>query len=339
MGRFPFPAYPNSWYAVAWSSEVAVGQARPVRYFGRDLVVFRGEDGVAHVLDAYCPHLGAHLGVNSQVVGNTIQCPFHAWRFDGTGACTHVPYSPKVPPKARIRSWSVKEINGAIMVWYHDRGDAPSFEVPHVAGVGAKEWRHLGFRTIHVRSHIQEMNENVYDVAHFVYIHHFAELPPSEVEEDGPFATVTLRGSARYAGKAFPADTINLMYGAGVLVIHLISVVEFKVIVLKTPVDEDVVEHRYAIVMKRKNLFVDLLLKPIVVYQVTADIKTDRHVWERKVHLAKPMLVKMDGPIMRFRKWHQQFYSPTTIPLGLPPAAPEPVTAEEAASEAIAASA
>jgi hypothetical protein len=59
--NFPFPI-PISWYAVAYSDELEGGQVLPLSLLGRELVAFRGEDGVAAVLDAYCPHLGAHLG-------------------------------------------------------------------------------------------------------------------------------------------------------------------------------------------------------------------------------------------------------------------------------------
>ena len=61
MGRFPFPI-PSGWFAVAFSSELEAGEVKPVRYFGKELVLFRTSDGEAHLLDAFCPHLGAHLG-------------------------------------------------------------------------------------------------------------------------------------------------------------------------------------------------------------------------------------------------------------------------------------
>ena len=31
--------------------------------------------------DAYCPHLGAHLGHGGIINGECIECPFHAWRW------------------------------------------------------------------------------------------------------------------------------------------------------------------------------------------------------------------------------------------------------------------
>jgi nitrite reductase/ring-hydroxylating ferredoxin subunit len=91
-GRFPFPI-PNGWFIVAASDEVAPGDVVPLYYFGRDLVLFRGADGTPFVLDAYCPHLGAHLAAGGQVEDGCIRCPFHGWKFAGeTGRCVEVPY-------------------------------------------------------------------------------------------------------------------------------------------------------------------------------------------------------------------------------------------------------
>jgi phenylpropionate dioxygenase-like ring-hydroxylating dioxygenase large terminal subunit len=86
---FPFPM-PNGWFPVAFSDEVPAGQVRAVRCFGEELVVWRGLDGIAHVHDAFCPHLGAHLGVGGRVEGNALRCPFHAWLWAGDGRCLDV---------------------------------------------------------------------------------------------------------------------------------------------------------------------------------------------------------------------------------------------------------
>ena len=63
---------------------------------GEQVAVFRGQDGKAYVLDAYCPHLGANLAVGGRVVGSCIECPFHGWQFRGNdGKCTKIPYAEK----------------------------------------------------------------------------------------------------------------------------------------------------------------------------------------------------------------------------------------------------
>lgn len=46
--------YPEGWFQVAYSTEVADSQVVPLRYFGQELVLFRTQSGAAQVLDAYC---------------------------------------------------------------------------------------------------------------------------------------------------------------------------------------------------------------------------------------------------------------------------------------------
>jgi nitrite reductase/ring-hydroxylating ferredoxin subunit len=53
---------------------------------GHRVAVFRDDDQVFAV-DAACPHAGNPL-VEGDVLGTTLVCAFHGWRFDlETGAC------------------------------------------------------------------------------------------------------------------------------------------------------------------------------------------------------------------------------------------------------------
>ena len=73
--RFPFPV-PNGWFVVAESRDLEPGDVQSLYAFGRDLVLYRTEGGEAHLIDAYCPHLGAHIGAGRKVDGEGIRCPF-----------------------------------------------------------------------------------------------------------------------------------------------------------------------------------------------------------------------------------------------------------------------
>ena len=68
------PDFPIGWWSVARSHELKPGDVKAVSALDRELVVYRTEAGEARVHDAFCPHLGAHLGVNGKVVGESIQC-------------------------------------------------------------------------------------------------------------------------------------------------------------------------------------------------------------------------------------------------------------------------
>ena len=69
--RYPFPV-PNGWFVVATSAEIAPGEVRALHYFDRDLVLYRTDSGEPRVLDAHCPHLGAHLGYGGSVAGDRV---------------------------------------------------------------------------------------------------------------------------------------------------------------------------------------------------------------------------------------------------------------------------
>src|SRR6185437_1246938 len=72
MPRLPHDPFGYGWYQVGYADELASGAVRPVRALGRDFVLWCGGDGQAHLMEAYCPHLGAHLGYGGRVRGNEI---------------------------------------------------------------------------------------------------------------------------------------------------------------------------------------------------------------------------------------------------------------------------
>ena len=58
LGSF---AFPRGWFAVASAAEITRAPFN-VHYFGQDMVLYRGASGRVVMLDAYCPHMGTHLG-------------------------------------------------------------------------------------------------------------------------------------------------------------------------------------------------------------------------------------------------------------------------------------
>lgn len=88
------PPYPNGWYGILESSKLKTGESLYISCLGQHFAVYRTKSNKVFVLDAYCPHLGANMGIGGRVVGDNIECPFHQWSFRGTdGLCTNIPYS------------------------------------------------------------------------------------------------------------------------------------------------------------------------------------------------------------------------------------------------------
>lgn len=121
--------FTQSWYAVSPSSEVPAGKVVGVPFLNGRAVVFRGEDGVAQVTSAYCPHLGADLAVGD-VVGNQLRCAYHHWAYDRQGVCTRTGTGEPPPPGARLFRFPTVERYGAIWAF---NGEEPLFELPSLS--------------------------------------------------------------------------------------------------------------------------------------------------------------------------------------------------------------
>src|SRR5262245_21520613 len=108
------PPFPTGWFAIAFSADLVSGAALTTRFCGQELVVFRDSSGRPAALDAYCPHLGAHLGKGT-VCDEGIRCPFHGWLWSSQGRCLEMPYGGRISPGAKTRSWPVAEQDDVIL--------------------------------------------------------------------------------------------------------------------------------------------------------------------------------------------------------------------------------
>jgi len=141
--RFNLPI-PFGWFAVGRSEDLKVGDIVPFQLGDEEFVIWRGEDGVVRGLDAICPHLGAHLGHESKVVGNSIRCPFHHWQFGGDGGVVSIPYQDKVPltlrKPCRERSLPIHEDLGIVFAWWHPHQADPLFALQAVPEITEEGW-------------------------------------------------------------------------------------------------------------------------------------------------------------------------------------------------------
>jgi len=303
--RFPFPI-PVSWYHVVDAGELAPGTVRSVHWFGRDLVVWRGEDGVACTQDAFCPHLGAHLGVGGRVEGTTLRCPFHGWRFDGDGACVEVPYSDRLNRKANLRSYATLERNGLVFAWYHPFGAPPAWEVPVVPEYGDPAWTPYVSTSYTIATIPQEMAENTVDPAHFRFVHgteHVATV--EEYRTDGP--TALMRSKQGYVTPRGSVEgRIDVeSFGPGFTLTWFGGILDALLVGTTTPIDDETTVVRFNFTVREPAG----RLADAFIAEIDRQVRQDIPIWEAKRYLASPALADTDGPIMRFRAWYRQFYA------------------------------
>lgn len=313
---------PLGWFAVEYADKLAVSEVKPLYYFGRDLVLFRTESGTVKLLDAHCPHLGAHIGHGGKVEGECVSCPFHAWKFDGAGFCTDVPYASRIPPKADgkqvIRSYPVVERNGMIWAWYHPQDEAPGFDVFQIPEFLSPEWTDIESYDWTFNCIIQETGENAADIAHFVTVHGNAGMPLADVSMDGhqratlmvaQAPAMNAEGHVDHSGEQFETGRLeSYNYGPGLSYQKFTRMFDIVMMGALTPIDDQTMRMHFCFSMPKAQSGDHALyaqgFRDEIVHQVEQDIP----IWENKVYRDQPILCDGDGPIAQYRKWFSQFY-------------------------------
>ena len=311
MSRFPFPI-PYSWYQVGWGADLQPGDVRPLHYFGRDLVLWRDADGVAHLQDAICPHLGAHLGHGGHVRQCNLQCPFHGWLFDGEGRNVEIPYSERVNGKAKLFTYPLVERNGLLMAWYHPDRIDPLFDLPEVPELNDP----VGFsdpvgRSFEIPAAWQEIAENQVDVAHFRYVHNTDIVPEvAEYTTDGHMSY--LRSTQKFPTPRGVVDgRIDVdTHCPGFGVIRFSGIVDTVLLGCNTPIDAERCQLRFTFTVRRLGDEASTsAVGAAFVEEVSRQVQEDIPIWEHKGHVTRPALADTDGPYLQFRRWASQFYA------------------------------
>jgi nitrite reductase/ring-hydroxylating ferredoxin subunit len=302
--RFPFPL-PYGWFTVARLDEVPLDPVSTHRLFGRDLVLWQA-DGERRLVDAHCPHLGAHLGVGGRVEGDCLVCPFHEWSYGLDGTNVAIPYADKPNRKARLRGYPLAERNGSLLAWYHpDPTIEPLYDVPSLIGPEAVLVHRFDRELATVW---QEIAENSVDMAHFVSVHGTAQMASvGEMTVDGPFRTVRSEQTFSSSKGELPATLTSRSLGAGQ------GHVEFELfghtviaVSSTTPVEDERCLQRFTFYTDGSD--VAARIAPGFAAEVERQFDQDIPIWETKAYLPVPALAPSEKPVTEFRRWAAQFY-------------------------------
>jgi phenylpropionate dioxygenase-like ring-hydroxylating dioxygenase large terminal subunit len=323
---------PFGWFVVGFSSDLAVGEVKPISYFGKQQVIFRTESGEAKVLDAYCPHLGAHLGHGGKVSGESIACPFHGWQFNGGGQCTAVPYAKNMPPKVAgdkqaVYAYPTVERNQMIWAWYHPQQIAPTYDVVAIPEFEAADWNIAEKREWIINTSIQEAAENGSDQAHFVYVHGTVDVPATDTVFEGiqrvgklvaKVPALLEDGSFDPSGATANIYLTTTNHGPGIGHQQFTGALESVMVGVSTPVTNNQMVLRFVFVEPKSMSAGQQMMAAFAKNELCTQVEADIPIWEHKVYLESPTLCDGDGPIHQFRKWFKQFYAePTAAPTNL----------------------
>ena len=168
------------WYFAALASDLKPGKLARYEILGEPVLLGRSKAGQLFGLKDICPHRAAPLSAgrfHTEASGaETVECPYHGWRFRADGACAAIPSLVSDQAfdveRIRVRRYPVAESQGLVFVWMgaDARGTAEPSEpppvFPGVVGGGPKLVDHMDFD-----AHIDHAVVGLMDPAHGPYVH------------------------------------------------------------------------------------------------------------------------------------------------------------------------
>lgn len=126
-------ALTDVWHFAALARDLRPGKLQRFEILGEPILIGRGRQGAVYAVRDICPHRSAPLSagkLTTEVDGReSVECPYHGWRFGLDGACTAIPSL--APDQAmdvsriRVRRYPVRESQGLVFIWF---SSDPRFE-------------------------------------------------------------------------------------------------------------------------------------------------------------------------------------------------------------------
>lgn len=168
------------WYFAALAADLKPGKLQRYELLGEPVLLGRTRAGQAYAVRDICPHRAAPLSAGKLVREadgrETVECPYHGWRFGTDGACTAVPSlvsdQQMDVSRIRVRRFPVAESQGLVFVWvssdprFDGEPDEAPPTFPGVVGGAPKLVDRMDFD-----SHIDHAVVGLMDPAHGPYVH------------------------------------------------------------------------------------------------------------------------------------------------------------------------
>ena len=157
------------WHPIAAATQLDEYPVRRVKLLGESLVLYRDRSGNLGLIGDTCAHRRVNLGFGiPEVVG--LRCPYHGWRYDGSGQCVEMPEEAKdssFPSRVQIPAYPVKELAGVIFAYL---GPDPAPLLPNWDLFVAENVLHdVGFQVLDCNW--LQIQENDLDPAHLEWLH------------------------------------------------------------------------------------------------------------------------------------------------------------------------
>ena len=321
----PLNPFPTGWYVLAESKDIGANTHMARTFMGRQIIVWRDEGGRLLVADAFCPHLGAHLGpeAGGLLKDNRLVCPFHGFEYEASGKCAKVTQG-SAPSALKLASYPVQEVNGYVYAYYDDERRTPEWSIPDVEEAG---FEHRAIAKRRIRAHPQITSENSVDWAHLAYLHGYDNLKQrQDTEVEGPILKAYYAFDRGMTAPLFKHIRFHVeidvnVWGLGVSTVKVSGLeigLKARQWMLATPVDGEYIDYwlateihaapRVGGLHRLPKALVLPWLSKIINKELVTEVGFDEQVWSSMAYQPNPALCQADRDIFRYRQYCQQFY-------------------------------
>jgi ferredoxin-NADP reductase/nitrite reductase/ring-hydroxylating ferredoxin subunit len=123
-----------AWHPIAAAADLPFRHVFHGKLLGRELAVWRADDGHVNVWDNRCLHRGVRLSIGMND-GAELKCQYHGWRYASRSAgCTYIPAHPANSPSRQVTNRVFPAIERHGLIWAALEPDQP------FAGLPAGDW-------------------------------------------------------------------------------------------------------------------------------------------------------------------------------------------------------
>lgn len=136
----------NIWYMAIPGRQLKAGQMTAKTLLGRSILIGRSKNGEPFALRNICPHRGIPLSYG-RFDGCEVECCYHGWRFNTSGACTAIPSLVADQKfnlsRVKVFNFPCQEVQGNIWIYIpHDNKIPENLpQVPVIPDIGNRSYQ------------------------------------------------------------------------------------------------------------------------------------------------------------------------------------------------------
>ncbi|MDT0510235.1 aromatic ring-hydroxylating dioxygenase subunit alpha [Novosphingobium sp. MMS21-SN21R] len=158
----------NEWYVAAFAADVG-RELLARKLLGKNVVMFRTEQGRAVALDDRCAHRSFPLSEGT-LDADTVVCGYHGFRYDADGDCVEVPSMKVCPAAIGVRAYPLVERGPLLWIWLGDPALVDPGAIRDTTFMESDAWVcSTGY--LWLAGNYVGLHENLMDLTHLSYVH------------------------------------------------------------------------------------------------------------------------------------------------------------------------